>query len=170
MNVYTHTDSSTIFLWKYIRSTKLTTIMGILSKLFGSKTTATYSPKSEQEAWIGIMYASMHIDDQISDNELEEMFVLLEKQPLFKGKVVADYYQPAMLADREIGSHNLIDVCAAHVSKNSKTFLFELTMKLLLADGKIKEKEKEIAEYLMKALQLEFAVARKIVDDLLVAE
>src|SRR6478609_3245977 len=102
--------------------------MGILSKLFGSKTTTTYAPKSEQEAWIGIMYASMHIDDQISDNELEEMFLLLEKQSLFKGKIVADYYQPVMLANREIGSYNLIDACATRVAEKHKALLFELTM------------------------------------------
>lgn len=144
--------------------------MGILSKLFGSKTIETYAPKSEQEAWIGVMYASMHIDDHISDKELEEMFELLEKQPLFKDKHVADYYQPVMLADRRIGSYNLIDACAEGISENHKAVLFELIMKLLLVDGKLKTKEEEIAEYLMKALQLDFALARKIVDDLLITE
>ncbi|ABG59606.1 TerB family tellurite resistance protein [Cytophaga hutchinsonii] len=145
--------------------------MGILSKLFGSKTvTESYEPKSEQEAWIGIMYASMHIDEHISDHELQEMFNLLEKQSMFKNKHVAEYYQPVMLADRKIGSYNLIDICAARIADNHKALLFELIMKLLLVDGKLKPKEKEIAEYLTKALHLEFDVAKQIVDDLLIAE
>lgn len=144
--------------------------MGILSKLFGSKTTETaYAPKSEEEAWIGIMYASMHIDDHISDKELEEMFALLEKQPFFREKHVADYYQPVMLADRRIGSYNLIDACAERIAENHKALLFELIMKLLLVDGKLKPKEEEIAEYLTKAMHLEFATAKKIVDSLLIA-
>lgn len=144
--------------------------MGILSKLFGSKTTESYAPKSEQEAWIGIMYASMHIDDHISDKELEEMFELLEKQPLFKEKHVADYYQPVMLADRKIGSYALIDACAVLVAEDHKALLFSLIMKLLLVDGKLQPKEEEIAEYLTKAMHLEFSIAKKIVDTLLIAE
>lgn len=145
--------------------------MGILSKLFGSKTTETaYAPQSEEEAWIGIMYASMHIDDHISDKELEEMFALLELQPFFKEKHVADYYQPVMLADRKIGSYNLIDACAVLIAEKHKTLLFELIMKLLLVDGKLKPKEKEIAAYLTKALQLDFDIAKQIVDRLLIAK
>lgn len=145
--------------------------MKILSKLFGSKAPAeNYKPGSEQEAWIGIMYASMHIDEHISDHELQEMFDLLEKQPLFKNKHVAEYYQPVMLADRKIGSYNLIDACAVHITENHKILLFELIMKLLLVDKKLKQKEKEIAEYLTGALHLEFNHAKKIVDDLVTEE
>jgi hypothetical protein len=144
--------------------------MKILSKLFGSKTTEAYTPKSEQEAWIGIMYASMFIDEHISDNELEEMFVLVEKQPLFEEKHVADYYQPVMLANRKTGSYGLIDACVPLIPENHKELLFELIMKLLLVDGKLKSKEKEIAEYLTNAMQLEFKRAKEIVDALLTSE
>lgn len=146
--------------------------MKFLTKLFGSSSSSAvveYSPKTEQEAWIGIMYASMHIDDHISDTELQQMFDLLDKQPLFKGKHVADYYQPVLLADRKIGSYNLIDACAARVADNHKQLLFELIMKLLLVDGKLKPKEKEIAAYLTKALHLDFDKAKQIVDNLVTA-
>lgn len=147
--------------------------MKFLTKLFGSSSstnTVEYTPKSEQEAWIGIMYASMHIDDHISDTELQQMFDLLDKQPLFKGKHVAEYYQPVLLADRKIGSYNLIDACSTLVAENNKTLLFELIMKLLLVDGKLKPKEKEIAEYLTTAMAIEFEAAKKIVDNLLTTE
>jgi len=145
--------------------------MGILSKLFGSKTaTQSYEPQSEEEAWIGIMYASMYIDEHISDKELQEMFDLLEKQSLFNEKHVADYYQPVMLANRRIGSFSLIDSCVPHIQENNKAILFELIMQLLLVDGKLKPKEKEIAEYLTKAMHLEFEIAKKIVDKLLITE
>lgn len=145
--------------------------MGILSKLFGSKDTVkSYKPKSEQEAWIGIMYACMYIDDHISEKELQEMFDLVEKQPLFNEKHVADYYQPVMLANRNIGSYNLIDSCVTLINENNKELLFELIMQLLLVDGKLKPKEKDIAAYLIKALQLDFDTATKFVDSLLIAE
>jgi hypothetical protein len=144
--------------------------MKFLTKLFGSSpsTAATYTPQSEQEAWIGIMYACMHIDAHISDKELQEMFDLVDKQTLFKGHHVAEYYQPVLLADRKIGSYNLIDSCAPHVHESNKDILFKLIMQLLLADGKLQPIEKEIAEHLTKALPLDFDIARKIVDDLLI--
>jgi uncharacterized tellurite resistance protein B-like protein len=143
--------------------------MKILNKLFGAAAPAkTYTPQSEQEAWIAIMYACMHIDGHVSDSEIQKMFDLVEKHPLFKDKNIADYYQPALVANRKVGSHNLIDGSVALVQEDQKTLLFNLIMQLLLADGKLLQKEKEIAAYLTTALELDFDVAKKIVDDLLV--
>jgi hypothetical protein len=143
--------------------------MKILNKLFGASTPAKiYTPQSEQEAWIAIMYASMHIDGHIADAEIQTMFDIVGKSPLFKGKNVADYYQPALLANRKVGSYNLIDGSVAFIQEDQKACLFELIMKLLLADGKLLQKEKEIAAYLTTALELEFYTAKKIVDDLVV--
>lgn len=143
--------------------------MKILNKLFGSSTSAkTYTPQSEQEAWIAIMYASMHIDGHIADVEIQKMFDIVGKLPLFKGKNVADYYQPALLANRKVGSYNLIDGSVALIQDDQKILLFDLIMQLLLADGKLLQKEKEIAAYLTTAMDLDFDTAKKIVDDLLI--
>ena len=142
--------------------------MKILNKLFGTPTTAkSYLPESEQEAWIAIMYASMHIDGHIADSEIQKMFDVVQKLPLFKRKHIADYYQPALLANRKVGSFNLIDGCVGFIQEDQKPLLFKLIMQLLLADGKLLKKEKEIAAYLTTALELNFEIAKKIVDDLL---
>lgn len=142
--------------------------MKILNKLFGASAQAkTYTPKSEQEAWIAIMYASMHIDGHIADSEVQKMFDVVANLPLFKRKQVADYYQPALLAHRKVGSYNLIDGSLSFIQEDQKTVLFELIMQLLLADGKLLQKEKEVATYLTTVLELEFDVAKKIVDDLM---
>jgi Tellurite resistance protein TerB. len=138
----------------------------VFNKLFNtSKPSDTYTPGSEQEAWIAIMYASMYIDGHIADVEVKKMFDLVEKLPLFKRKHVADYYQPALLAHRKVGSYNLIDGSIALIQEDQKTVLFEMIMQLLLADKKLLQKEKEVAAYLTTALNLEFDVAKKIVDD-----
>lgn len=143
--------------------------MKIITKLFGSSTsTKNYSPQSEQEAWIAIMYASMHIDGHIADAEIQKMFDVVSKLPLFKRKNIADYYQPALLANRKVGSYNLIDGSVGFIQENQKSILFELVMQLLLADGKLLQKEKEIAAYLTTALELDFDIAKKIIDDLLI--
>lgn len=143
--------------------------MKIITKLFGSSTsTKNYSPQSEQEAWIAIMYASMHIDGHIADAEIQKMFDVVSKLPLFKRKNIADYYQPALLANRKVGSYNLIDGSVGFIQENQKSILFELVMQLLLANGKLLQKEKEIAAYLTTALELDFDIAKKIIDDLLI--
>lgn len=142
--------------------------MKILNKLFGSSVSdKSYTPKSEQEAWVAIMYASMHIDGHIADSEINKMFEVVEKLPLFKRKNVADYYQPALLANRKVGSYNLIDGSVGLIQEKDRELLFEIIMKLLLADGKLLKKEKEIAAYLTTAMDLEFDHAKKIVDDLM---
>ena len=138
----------------------------VFNKLFNSsKPTRTYTPGSEQEAWIAIMYASMSIDGHIADAEVKKMFYLVEKLPLFKRKQVAEYYRPAMLAHKKVGSYNLIDGSISLIQEDQKTLLFEMIMQLLLADGKFIQKEKEVAAYLTTALELEFDTAKKIVDD-----
>lgn len=143
--------------------------MEILKKLFGSSSSdKSYTPKSEQEAWVAIMYASMHIDGHIADSEIKKMFEVVEKLPLFNKKDIADYYQPALLANRKVGSYNLIDGSIALIHEKDKALLFEIIMQLLLADGKLLKKEKEIAAYLTTALELDFEIAKKIVDDLMI--
>ena len=145
--------------------------MNILTKLFGSPVpkikTVGYTPKSEQEAWIAIMYASMYIDGHIDESEIKKMFELVEKQSLFKWKNITDYYQPALLAHRKLGSYPIIDCCAPIVHADHKAPLFEIIMQLLLANGELLQTEKEIAEYLTTALKLDIPIAKKIVDDLL---
>jgi uncharacterized tellurite resistance protein B-like protein len=143
--------------------------MSILKKIFGSSSSPKkYIPESEQEAWIAIMYACMHIDGHISDSEIHTMFHLLEKQPLFKRKHVADYYQPAMLGHRKVGDYALIDFSVPLIQEDHKVIIFGLIMQLLLADGVLSDTEKDIAEYLTKAMHLDMKVAKQIVDELLV--
>lgn len=140
----------------------------VLNKLFNTnKPAKNYTPGCEQEAWIAIMYASMYIDGHIADAEVKKMFVLVEKLPLFKRKQVAEYYQPALLAHRKVGSYNLIDGSVALIQEDQKALLFEYIMQLLLADKKLLQKEKEIAAYLTTALDLDIDIAKKIVDDLM---
>ena len=101
--------------------------MKLLNKLFGAPAPAkTYIPQSEQEAWIAIMYASMHIDGYIADAEIRKMFSVVGRLPLFKGKNIADYYQPALLANRKVGSYNLIDGSVPLIKEDEKILFFHL--------------------------------------------
>ena len=142
--------------------------MGIFDKLFSTVPSyIPYTPKSEEEAWIAIMYACMEADGYASETEIKKLFQVLRKQPLFKTKHIADYYQPAMLAHRVVGGKMLVDASIPFISQNHKALLFSLIMELLLADGILTETEKEIAAYLTHTLPLETASAQKIVNDIL---
>jgi len=142
--------------------------MGVFDKLFNiSSSPQTYSPKSEQEAWIAIMYASMEIDGYVSESEIQKLFQILSKQDLFKNKHVADYYQPAMLGHRRVGSKKIIDNSATFIQQHNKPVLFASIMQLLLADGILGTTEKEIARYLTGVLNLDMRDVKQIVSDML---
>jgi uncharacterized tellurite resistance protein B-like protein len=143
--------------------------MGLFDKIFNSSnTTITYSPKSEQEAWIAIMYACISVDGNVSDAETDKLCQLVVFKTFFKGKNIVDYYKPAFLAHKQIGSKALIDSSASMISEQNKATLFALVMELLLADGILESKEKEIIEYLSTALNLQSDIAQKIVEVMLI--
>ncbi len=142
--------------------------ISVFDRLFKtSPTRFTYCPQSEQEAWIAIMYACMYIDGNIALSEIKKMFQLVERHPLFTKKHVADYYQPAMLGHRKIGSYALIDTSTSLIAETNKTELFSVIMELLLADGILGKKERAIARYLTESLNLEVKQVKKIVADML---
>jgi uncharacterized tellurite resistance protein B-like protein len=142
--------------------------ISVFNKLFKtSSSNFSYSPRSEQEAWIAIMYACMYIDGNIALSEIKKMFQLVEKHPLFTKKQVADYYQPAMLGHRKIGSYALIDTSTPLVAENNKPELFSMIMELLLADGILGNKEKKIARYLTESFNLEVIQVKKIISEML---
>ncbi len=143
--------------------------MGIFDTLFHSTpSTITYAPQSEQEAWVSVMYACIAADGEISDTETDKLCELLVVKTLFHNRDIADYYHNSMLAHKQLGSKILIDSSVSAIQESNKPTLFTLTMELLLADGILGEKEKEIAEYLTEALALNPETARKIVEVMLI--
>ena len=143
--------------------------MGIFDTLFQSTpSTITYAPQSEQEAWVSIMYSCMAADGEISDTEIDKLCELLVVKTLFHNQDLADHYQNSMLAHKQIGSKTLIDSSVSMILESNKPTLFTLTMELLLADGILGAKEKEIAEYLTDALALNPEIAKKIVEIMLI--
>lgn len=143
--------------------------MGLFDKLFSSSTTTfTYEPQSEQEAWIAIMYACIAVDGDVSDVEIDKLSQLVVPKSIFIGRDIVQYYKTAMLAHKQVGSKILIDNSVLKVNDNNKLTLFAIVMELLLADGVLGEKEKEIAEYLTNSLKLSAENAQKIVEILLI--
>lgn len=143
--------------------------MGLFDKLFSSSTsTITYSPKSEHEAWIAVMYGCIAADGDVSDAEIDKLCQLVVYKTMFSDKNIIDYYKPALIAHKQIGSKSLIDSSISLIKDADKPTIFALVMELLLADGILGEKEKEILEYLTDLLKIESELAQKIVEVMLI--
>jgi uncharacterized tellurite resistance protein B-like protein len=144
--------------------------MGLFDKLFNSNpSTISYSPKNEQEAWVAIMYSCMATDGEVSEIEVDKLVNFLVFKTMFKGhNVIEDLYKPALRAQKQIGSKEVIDSSVSLIKDESKPTLFALVMEILLADGVLGPDEKEIAEYLTNALSLNPEMAQKIVEVMLI--
>ncbi|WP_026461572.1 tellurite resistance TerB family protein [Adhaeribacter aquaticus] len=128
----------------------------------------TYQPQNEQEAWIAIMHACIAVDEDVAEEELDELAQTLANKELFEGHNILEYYKTVMLAHTQIGSKQLIDNSVDFISPEYKATLFALIIELVLADGRIDEKERELIKYLYSALDMEVDLANKIVEVILI--
>lgn len=141
--------------------------MGIFDKHFKS-TKVTYAPKSEQEAWLAIMYGCIAVDDEVADAELEKLTQTLVGKSLFGEYDISALFKTVLFTHTQIGSKQLIDNSVELVAPENKPTLFALTIELVLADGILADKEIELVEYLGSALDLEPGLVKKIEDVILI--
>ncbi|NBB26730.1 tellurite resistance TerB family protein [Cellulophaga sp. BC115SP] len=148
--------------------------MGIFDKFFknaSSESKFVYTPKSEQEAWVAILYACAGAEGNVSDVEIEKISSVVVLKTLFnpyKTQLVPTLFKPVIDAFKQVGSKALIDSSAPLIADENKATLFCLVFDLLLADGTLGEGEKEIAEYLIEKLNLDSGIAEKIIEVLLI--
>ncbi len=130
--------------------------------------TVVYSPQSEAEAWIAIMFSCMAVDDDVSDAETEKLSQMIVYKTLFRDYDTVELYKIAMMRQLQLGSKELIDRSVDKVSPENKPTLFALIVELLLADGVLADQEKEITDYLVSALDLDEDLATKIIEVILI--
>ncbi|MHA6248384.1 tellurite resistance TerB family protein [Pontibacter sp. CAU 1760] len=128
-----------------------------------SKATGMYTPANEQEAWIAVLHACMAVDEDVADEELDKLADMLTFKPFFKGHDVREYYKSVLLAQAELGSKHLIDNSVDQIPPEHKNDLFAQTIEMVLADGVIAEKEKELVSYITSALDLDLEVCQHII-------
>ncbi|WP_114784187.1 tellurite resistance TerB family protein [Botryobacter ruber] len=139
--------------------------MGLFDNRLDKTSPFIYVPRNEQEAWIAIMHACIAVDEDVADEELEEVADTLASNKMYKGHDVREYYRTVLLAHAKIGSKQLIDDSVDYISAENCYPLFALTIELLLADGILAEKEKELIGYITSALDLEEEQANSIVQN-----
>jgi tellurite resistance protein len=140
--------------------------MGLFDRSYKS-TAVAFSPRNEQEAWIAVMHACIAVDEEVAEAELEELSERLASMPLFEGHDVREYYRTVLFTHARIGSKLMIDTSVEKIPAANKPYLFAASLELLIADGILAAKEEELIRYLTSALELEEAVAEKIIKNIL---
>jgi uncharacterized tellurite resistance protein B-like protein len=143
--------------------------MGLFDRIFSSTNSQViYSPVNQQEAAIGIMYACMAVDGNVSEIETDKMLQLAVYKEQFTNHDIVEYYKRVAIIHRSLGSKSIIESAASKIDSKFKPTLFALIMDLVLSDGILDDKEKEIAEFLAGALKIEDELASKIVEVMMI--
>lgn len=146
--------------------------MGLFDKIYSSNSSATsnsgYTPLSDYEAWVAILYACIAVDGNVSDVENDVMMRLLIFKNKFSNIEIIPFYKNAMHANREFGPKYLIDKSSPLVKEEDRPTVLALAAELILSDGIITVEEKELLEYLTLKLGIEEVLASKIIEVILI--
>ena len=145
--------------------------MGLFDNLFSSKNLAqqslAYRPGSEQEAWVAILCACMSVDGDFSDIEINDMARMLVFKNKFQDVDIASHFKLATQAKMRVGFFSLVESSAPMVSEDDRPTLLAVATDLVLSDGVLTDKEKELIEFLAKQLNIEEQTAMKIIEVIL---
>lgn len=146
--------------------------MGLFDNLFSTKSAAqqtlSYGPGSEHEAWVAILYTCMSVDGDVSEAETDALARMLVFKNKFQDVDIIPLYKSAMQGKMRVGFFAVIESSAAMIKEDDKPTLLALATELVLADGLITDKEKELIEFLAKQLNIEDALAAKIIEVILI--
>ena len=142
--------------------------MGLFDKLFSSNSTISqeneYVPLSDYEAWVAILYTCISIDGEVSDIEIDVLVRLLLFKNKFSNIEIVPIYKKAMHAKNEFGPQHIIDKSVQIIKDEDKPTVLSLAAELVLSDGIITDKEKELLEYVTQKLNIDEALASKIIE------
>lgn len=140
--------------------------MGIFDKLLSKN--ESYCPRSEHEAWVAILYTCISIDGEVSDVENDAFLRLLLFKNKFAGIEVVPLYKSAMVAKKTFGGRHIIDTSALLIKEEDRQTVLALAAELVLADGIVTQKEKELLEYVATKLGIDEQLAAKIFEVILI--
>jgi len=124
-----------------------------------------YIPKSEQEAFIAIMYSCLMIDGQNSDAENDMLARIGVMKSFFREyDYIEGLARPAINAYNKFGSKTVIDYCVSKIAEENKPSLLCFVIDIAMADGILADNEKNIIEYLISKLEMSDDLASKIIE------
>jgi uncharacterized tellurite resistance protein B-like protein len=134
------------------------------SENFEEKNSIAENPViSELDAWVGILYSCITVDDQIKDSETAALSRLLHSKEKFIGIDVAPLYSKAFNLKMELGQLKYMAACCEAIKEDKET-VFALALEIVLSDGLLGEEEKNIIEVLSKELKIDTGMTSKIIE------
>ena len=146
--------------------------MGLFDKIRSSVSSASknerYTPLSDYEAWVGMLYAAIAADGEVSEVEIDALIRLVLFKNKFTGLDIIPFYKNALQAKNQFGIQHIIDSCSLLIKDDDKPTLLALVAELILSDGIITDKEKEVIEYITARLNIDEPTAAKIIEVMLI--
>jgi uncharacterized tellurite resistance protein B-like protein len=125
--------------------------------------------KSEKEAYAAIIYSSMAIDGEISEEEVHDLIEMVAHNKMFKGSNINDIFKTIAANYKAAGSFDkMVELSIPLISEKNRDKLFVTVIDIVLSDGVVAQKEKELIEKLKVGLGMTDDFARKAVEVLLV--
>ena len=125
--------------------------------------------KTEKEAYAAIIYSSMAIDGEISEEEVHDLIEMVAHNKMFKGSNINDIFKTIAANYKAAGSfEKMVELSIPLISEKNRDKLFVTVIDIVLSDGVVAQKEKELIEKLKVGLGMSDDFARKAVEVLLV--
>ncbi|TAF78078.1 MAG: hypothetical protein EAZ53_00420 [Bacteroidetes bacterium] len=125
--------------------------------------------KSEKEAYAAIIYATMAIDGEISEEEVHDLIEMVSHNKMFKGTNINEVFKTIAANYKAAGSfEKMVEVAIPLISEKNKDKLFVTVVDVVLSDGVIAQKEKELIEKLKIGLGIPDALAKSAVEVLII--
>jgi uncharacterized tellurite resistance protein B-like protein len=140
--------------------------MGLFEAIFKNKDTeiVNYSPTTIQEAYMAIFYSILYADKKWGEKESKALRPILMRLRVFEDENVSYYIEKVETEHIIFGPQALINGGLQLITQKYRPQLFCLCAELVLADGKVREEEEKILEYLSKASNIPDELAKKIVE------
>ena len=123
---------------------------------------------TEYEAWIGILYACMSSDGEISESEINYLINSINSKEKFLGIEISPFYEKAIVKKSEIGQLKLLDYYCQFIAEEDKPTVFCLAVDIVLSDGELHGEEKNVIEIISKRFNLNQDLASRIIEVILI--
>lgn len=128
---------------------------------------ATAQDLSTQEAIVALLIASARADGFVSAHEANTIEHIVDGMQLFRehrGEALRKVFSAAADRIKDQGVSTVVPAAAAVVPKELQATAYALAVDLMLADGKLSDKEQEFADELRGLLNVDADRAATIVD------
>lgn len=121
-----------------------------------------YVPQSEQESWIGILYACLSVDGNFYDAEIDALTKVFVHKSFFDRYDFMDIFKRVENATKIHGNKVIIDHCIDLISPENVNTVYCTAVKLAYADGIMRDKQKDLLNYLATKLNMTQSEAETI--------